>query len=348
MNNTDDTEYEEDEFDGEGYQEDESPEPEVFAESRELEGYPRQHMLLHPHNAVGIGHVHLRNGHQPQAHGLSFPRERATTIPMTTPHRLGHEFRDNANVQGTISRLDPQQPQTATPTAGPSRLSRLQVRHGLSVADVLPVVESSASPSPNELLPNDSGSGFLRAFPTFTPPGSGTLTPDLNYAEIGHGRGGQGSTIRGHPLTRERTPRQVTSSRLSPAPEPPLSNSSRANSDDEDEPNNAVPLEHTTPIASHLESGWVHSEADAGRELQDSVHSALGGERRGRPQRSGNHIQGSRSSEPRARSVKRTIRNTLNAAENYASSLLFGRSSADNVRPDHNGTAGAGPSFRSR
>jgi hypothetical protein len=32
MNNTDDTEYEDDEFDGEGYQEDDTPEPEIVTE----------------------------------------------------------------------------------------------------------------------------------------------------------------------------------------------------------------------------------------------------------------------------------------------------------------------------
>ncbi|KAF8914177.1 hypothetical protein CPB84DRAFT_1840911 [Gymnopilus junonius] len=342
MNNTDDTEYEEDDFDGEGYQEDDSPEPEAFTESRELDGYPRQAMLYHAQQP------HFQSGHRSQVHQVPFQRERPTTIPMSTPHRRGHESLDNSNAQGAVSHLDAQQAQAATPTTGPSRLSRLQVRHGLSVADVLPIVESSASPSPNELVPNGNGSEFLRAFPAFTPPGSGSLTPDLNYAEIGHGRGGQVTMTRAHTLARERTPRQTASSRLSPAPEPPLSTSSRANSDDENEPDNAIPPERTTPTTSHLESRWIHGETEAGHELQDSVHSALEAERRGRLQRSGNHAQGSRSTEPRARSVKRTIRNTLNAAENYASSLLFGRSSADNFRPDHNGTAGAGPSFRSR
>ncbi|KDR83946.1 hypothetical protein GALMADRAFT_236454 [Galerina marginata CBS 339.88] len=374
MNNTDDTEYEEDEFDGEGYQEDDTPEPEGVTEIREMEGYPRQHLLFNPNVTTGRGHQadHAQHpqqqphhGHHTQPHEFSFQRDRpnrASTIPMTTPRRDGHDVvpdisvSPTANLQGATSRLNAQI-QAATPTAGPSRPSRLQIRHARTVADVLPVVESSASPSPNELVPNDNGAGFFRTyqerpFGPVSPRGNGTLTPDLNYAEIGHGRGAQASTTRGHPLTRERTPRQTTAPRLSPTPEPPQSTSSRGDSDSEDEPDSGVLLERTTPIAPAHESRWLHREFVSTplgtRELHDSSQSALGAEPRGRREHPGNNGHGSRSSEPRARSVKRSIRNTLNAAEHYASSLLFGRPSGD-VRPEAPGSgSNAGPGSRLR
>ncbi|KAF8969451.1 hypothetical protein BDZ97DRAFT_1653835 [Flammula alnicola] len=362
LNNTDDTEYEEDDFDGEGYHEDDTPEPEALGEVREMEGYPRQHMLYNPNVTTTRGH-HPR--HLAQPHEFTFQRDRpnrAATIPMATPRHgrgIQPEVSPTTNLQGATSRLNAQI-QASTPTAGPSRLPRVQVRHGRTAADVLPIIESSQSSS--DAIPNiptdgigansDNGSGFFRTYTErpiagVSPRGNGAMTPDLNYAEIGHGRGAQGgSAVRVQAVAQERTPRQPSVSRISPAPEPPQSSSSRANSDSEGEIDNRVFRENTTPDVPANETKWIYREPvltpPANRELQESVQSALGTESRGRREQPGNSNEGqSSNSDPRARSVKRGIRNTLHAAENYATSLLFGRTSGD-VRPEASGP-GPGP-----
>ena len=359
MNHTDDTEYEEDDFDGEGYQEDETPEPDNFGEGRQMIGYPRQHILYNPN--VTTTRVHQPDhAHQPathpghgQVHEFAFQRDRpirASTAPTTTPRREP-EGSPTANLLGATSRLNAQI-QASTPTAGSTRLPRVRIRHGHTAADVLPIIESSSSQSQSEASRNnpsnaDNGSNFFRAYQDrpstsgISPRGNGALTPDLNYAEIGHGRGAQsGSTSRAqHLTTDERTPRPCFNSRLSPAPEPPRSASSHANSDSEDE------QEHTTPAAPYVDNKWMFREpvltAPATTELQHSVQPTA--ESRGRPEQT----QSSQTSQPRARSVKRSLRNTFSAAEHYASSLLFGRSSGDaSVRPEAGGS-GSGSGGRS-
>lgn len=352
MNHTDDTEYEEDDFDGESYHEDETPEPEGFGEGRQMIGYPRQHILYNPNVVTTRGH-HPDHTHQPTTHPehgpvheFAFQRDRpirASTAPTTTPRREP-EGSPTANLLGATSRLNAQI-QASTPTAGPPRLPRVRIRHGHTAADVLPIIESSSSQSLSEASRNDpsnvdNGSNFFRAYQDrpstsgISPRGNRALTPDLNYAEIGHGRGAQsGSTSRAqHLTTNERTPRPYFNSRLSPAPEPPQSASSRASSDSEDE------QAQTTPAAPYVDNKRTSREpvlTPATTEVQDSVESTLGSELRGRPEQT----QASQTSQPRARSVKRSLRNTFSAAEHYATSLLFGRSSGD-VRPEAGGSGG--------
>lgn len=357
MNHTDDTEYEEDDFDGEGYQEDETPEPEGFGEGRQMIGYPRQHILYNPNVTTTRG-PHPDQAHQPTAHPehgpaheFAFQRDRpvrASTIPTSTPRREP-EGSPTANLLGATSRLNAQI-QASTPTAGP-RLPRVRIRHGHTAADVLPIIESSSQSldeaSRNDPSNADHGSNFFRAHQDrpstngISPRGNRALTPDLNYAEIGHGRGAQtGSTSRAqHLTTNERTPRPYFNSRLSPAPEPPGSASSRTDSESEDEP------EQTTPAIPYADNKWTMIREPvltppATTEPQDSVQSTLGSESRGRPEQT----QASQTSQPRARSVKRSLRNTFSAAEHYASSLLFGRSSGD-VHPEAGGSgSGSGGS----
>ncbi|KAJ3516304.1 hypothetical protein NLJ89_g1209 [Agrocybe chaxingu] len=377
MNNTDDTEYEEDDFDGEGYQEDDTPEPEGFAEAREAEGYPRQQILYNPNVTTARGPQQAGQAlptpqahHRPRSHEFNFHRDRparTATVSLSNNHDGYHMtgVSPTANLQGATSILNAQI-QASTPTATSSRLPRVHIRHGRSVADVLPVVESSASPSPID-TPNqvggtsDNGSGFFRVYdrsaPAISPPGNGALTPDLNYAEIGHGRGGLNavaSTIRGHPMTRDRTPRQPPTSRAPPVVETPRSASSRGNSDSEDEMlTEGVSRDPPPPVTN--DNAWTFREPSlappANRELHDSVHSAFSGDIRGR-QEEEDALQDMQTptAGPRSRSVKRSIRNTFHAAEHYASSLLFGRSAGD-VRHDHPGEPGpssAGPSHASR
>lgn len=194
-----------------------------------------------------------------------------------------------------------------------------------------PVVEASTSPAPSDVASNRSagtaqsnGTGFFRTYQDFVSSSrsNGALTPDYNYAEIGHGRG--------------------TSSQLSHLP-PPLGNRTltsaatlhgatqgisqvmhSAGSQLEARyrqnqtiplplalPDNPVPwpqIEPPTPIAA--------PPANVSCSSTSSTPPAF------------NASSDPREPEGRGRSVRRSLRNTLNAAESYATSLLFGRSAA--------------------
>ena len=355
MNNTDDTEYEEDDFDAEAYQEDDTPEPEFFGETRDVEGYPRQNILINPTMTTPRG---SRIG--PSAPALQLPSHEftfqldqpagATTAP--TDARNGQqmgEISPSTNLHGATSRVNAQII-ASTPTLQP-RLYHGHPQLIRSVADVLPVVESPVSPPPSDVASNHSigtnnsnGAGFFRVYrerPTMSvsPQGYGALTPDLNYAEIGHGRGAQpgltdtGSTARSsfvqgstmqHNSNPDRTPRQPT---IAPphVTQETHPNSSQGSSESEEFTDRNV----RQNISVATDKSWSYQEPSltppATRELQASVQSALGVERRGRREQP----ESTQNAERRARSVKRSIRNTFHAAEHYASSLLFGRNSED-------------------
>ena len=367
MNNTDDTEYEDD-CDVDAYQEDDTPEPE-FVEARGAEGYPRQNILINP--IVTTPRGGSRTGPsapilQPPSHEFVFQLDRpmrATTFPMTDVHdsRQTTEFSPSTNLHGATSRLNAQiTASTPTPQA---RLPRGHSQITRSVADVLPVIESPISPPPSDVASNHSignnsnGVGFFRAYherPTMSvsPRGYGTLTPDLNYAEIGHGRGAQpgpsdtspiirGSNVRAgtrlqHSSNHDRTPRQLATAPPNVAQEIEVSHpsSSQGSSESDEFINWNVRQDMSVPA----DKAWSYHEpsltSSATRELQASVQSALGVERRGRREQP----ESIRNAERRARSVKRSIRSTFQAAEHYASSLLFGR----DMQVEGSGPAGSG------
>lgn len=372
MNNTDDTEYEEDDFDAEAYQEDDTPEPEFFGETRGVEGYPRQNILINPTMTTPRG---SRIGSsvpalQLPSHEFTFQLDQptgATTFP--TDARDGRQMREispSTNLHGATSRLNAQIT-ASTPTLQP-RLLHGHPQLIRSVADVLPVVESPISPPPSDVASNHSigtnnsnGAGFFRVYherPTMSVSPHGALTPDLNYAEIGHGRGAQpgptdtGSTARGsfvrgstgmqNSLNPDRTPRQPTIAPLYVTQET-HPNSSQGSSESEEFTDRNV--HHNISVAA--DKSWSYQEpsltSPTTRELQASVQSALGVDRRGRREQP----ESTQNAERRARSVKRSIRNTFHAAEHYASSLLFGRNSEDTQVEGSNPGSGMASGSRS-
>ena len=311
----------------------------------------------------------------PPAPALQLPSHEFTfqlDQPTTTSHADTHDGRQmeetspSTNLHGVTSRLNAQIT-ASTPTLQP-RLLHGHPQLIRSVADVLPVVESPISPPPSDAASNHSigtnnsnGAGFFRVYherPTMSisPQGYGALTPDLNYAEIGHGRGAQpgptdtGPTLRGsfvqgsttgmqHSLNSDRTPRQPM---IAPPhfPQETHSNNSRGTSESEgftDRNNSSVAADKS----------WIYHEPSltppTTRELQASVQSALGVERRGRREQP----ESTQNAERRARSVKRSIRNTFHAAEHYASSLLFGRNSDDTQVEGSNPGSGMASGSRS-
>jgi F-box and leucine-rich repeat protein GRR1 len=325
MNGTDDTEDEEDEIDAEAYREDDTPEPDPEEVDEDDEFGSRRMFLQLQQLASARGNRNALPTNPPPpvpGHEWVMPRRRSTAPPSTEVN-FNASLSATSRLRDAATRLN-SQVVAATPGAGPSRAARQTPR---GVADMLPIVETSRSPPPSERSAASGGGGFFRTYQEPAPgsPRNGALTPDLNYAEIGHGRGAQVP----HAHTHTHTPRRGEG--LVPHHRPPLievdssqSLISAGSSSGSSRPTAAQPQTAQTTAASVV---WPYREptsptSPTTRELQESVQSALGGEAR----------------EPRGRSVKRSLRNTLNAAEQYASSLIFGRRSPP--MPDD----GSGPS----
>lgn len=361
MNNTDDTEYEEDDFDGEGYQEEDTPEPETVVD----EGYPRQQILYNPNVTTTPrgptstqsyqAHQHFhpqQQFHPPPPVDLQQNLARGPVIYMPAHYRTTPDRAPSASLAEASMRLSAHQA-SGVPLGAPSRVPRLPPagqRPSRSVADALPIVESSASLSPIDTpgrvsaAASDNGAAFFRTYndrpsTALSPRGDGTLTPDLNFAEIGHGRGTQStgaSTIRGHVLNR--TPRQQPR----PVHEAP---SSRRHSFVEYFTNEMASDNTRESLHPRTERvGWTYIEPvlpnPLNRELHDYVQMALDVESRGRS----DQVEGNTErSGQRSRSVRRQIKNTFHAAEHYASSL-FHRSSGHVDDGGGGGSADAGTS----
>lgn len=302
--------------------------------------------------------------HHNGAHGYQVIRAPQQHIPIDvqpTVAYVSREFlmtRERASMP--ISRGSPghMSPTAPTPTAGPSRRSR-----GFGHQ---PIVEASTSPAPSEAASNRSGgtnhstgTAFFRNYVDAASAArtGGVITPDLVFAEIGHGRGtgpipgtnGQLSPRREQPLVVPSGPQAygsqiaIITNGMSPAHMPIIEDDggSRINSQTPNgHPTNGYPVladssnsyQHQhTPQRTDSSSSWTqiqHEETSQSmpnspttRELHDSVQSAFA------------HRQNSdgRDVDGRGRSVKRSLRSTINAAEHYASSFLFGRGSSANV-----------------
>ncbi len=369
MNNTDDTEYEEDEFD-EGYQEDDTPEPETMADVQ-VEDDPRQQMLYNnngadtraQHSGSSLQGQHDHNpppqyNPPPELPIQQNPAARASAIYMPAHYRTTPDRAPAANLAEAWNRLETHIPVAASTSAlrAPSiAAGQRQIR---TVADALPIVESSASPSPLDTpgrlsaAASDNGGGFFRAHndrppATLSPRGNGALTPDLNFAEIGHGRGAQShaSTTRGHALNR--TPRQQPSSR--PAPESRPRRHTSFEHISREMVSEATVRDNSRPSRV---GDWTYQEPvlpnPVNRELHDYVQMAFD-DRRGR--RAQVEAPAERS-EPRSTSVRRHIKNTFHAAEHYANSLFHRSSGHVNESGDtsgnHPGTSGSNRGARSR
>ncbi|KAF8195711.1 hypothetical protein K438DRAFT_1826391 [Mycena galopus ATCC 62051] len=330
MNGTDDTEDEEDDIDAEAYREDDTPEPDPddFEEDDEF-GSRRMFLQLQQlASARGTrGPANLPTNPPPPVPGNDFGFRRpirASTLPP--PQTDFNSQSATSRLRDAATRLN-NQIAAAAPAAGPSRVSAATRQIPRGVADMLPIVETSRSPPPpSERSVASGGGGFFRTYQQ--EPGSprnGALTPDLNYAEIGHGRGARHLPRRGEGMVpRHRPPFIEVDSSGSTA--------SASSREDSASTNRTVTQTGQTPGGSVV---WPYREPASPtspattRELQESVASALGA----------NGAVGG-GGESRGRSVKRSLRNTLNAAEQYASSLIFGRRSPP---PDD----GAGPATSS-
>ncbi|KAJ6515725.1 hypothetical protein C8R45DRAFT_888759 [Mycena sanguinolenta] len=337
MNGTDDTEDEEDEIDGEAYREDDTPEPdpEDFEEDDEF-GSRRMFLQLQQlATARGArGPSTLPTNPPPPVPGNDFGFRRpmrASTLPPSQTDFNSNPQSATSRLRDAATRLNNQIAAAApapVSTAGPSRTGPATRQTARGVADMLPIVETSRSPPPASERSAASAGGFFRTYQQ--EPGSprnGALTPDLNYAEIGHGRG----AVQHNAHAQTHLPRRGEG--MTPRHRPPFievdssGSLASASSQGDSTPNRTTNAGVQTSTASVV---WPYREpasptSPTTRELQESVASALG---------TGGAVGG--GGESRGRSVKRSLRNTLNAAEQYASSLIFGRRSP----PVHDESAG--------
>jgi F-box and leucine-rich repeat protein GRR1 len=280
---------------------------------------------------------HRRNSlNLPQSHEFVFRRDRpirGATIPPTVH---ANQLPPSANIQGATSRLNAQIAAHTPP--GPSPRPRGQGQGLRSMADILPIIEQSVTPPPSDVASNRSeganqtnGAGFFRlpeegGSSNGSSRNNGTLTPELIFAEIGHGRGTSGTHSPTLPSRHLRRGHDAALELRQPLV------------DDDHRPLRPVPLPQTQteivheqtsttilPITTHQHQNtsqprspsvvWPYREPnDPGTPLHSPTRDLHG------------PVQPAPSADGRGRSVKRSFRNTLNVAEHYASSFLFGRS----------------------
>ncbi|RDB22547.1 SCF E3 ubiquitin ligase complex F-box protein grrA [Hypsizygus marmoreus] len=345
MNEADDTEYEDDDEDDYTYNAEDTPEP--FEDDIDDDDTSRR--MFSESAYAASARDYRQPAHSPPSHEFVFRRDhhsRAATIPparSTTAH-----VPTSVNIEGATNRLNAQI-LAASMVAGPTARQPPSLGIGSShrsMADALPIIEPSNSPPPSDIPSNRStrtnqsnGAGFFRTYQdrapsNASPRGHGALTPDLNFAEIGHGRGTNGT---------------VNHSMVQPNPypgreeifhqRPPLVEADQRVF-------HPAPSTHYQPrevqmaglVAStsytghdrghtHLSSVWPYREpADTAIPLSRTTGDLSEAN------------EASPAADGRGRTSKRNFRNTLNVAESYANSFLFRRSRS---RPDEG--SGANP-----
>ncbi|OSC98957.1 RNI-like protein [Trametes coccinea BRFM310] len=285
----------------------------------------------------------------PRAHERPFQEDHSSHRTHYVPsreHMMAREHRRHPAPRAQPRAQAAAQPMWLDTSAGPSR-----PRRGFGQQ---PLIEQSTSPTPSEAASNRSagtnhstGTAFFRTYADGnTPARNGVMTPDLVYAEIGHGRGGGPgpSTIlvqnharrdagpvvessyassssspsgRGMmPSTQPSIGMAVFDSRhtaFHPRDPPPRYDYAVSRSPILHDASNQYMRTHGVPDAvpgfSVLRetSPRSLSPTPSTRELQESVHSALAG--------TNGHVP--MEVDGRGRSVKRTLRNTFAAAETF-------------------------------
>ncbi|KAG1752626.1 uncharacterized protein EDB91DRAFT_1045047 [Suillus paluster] len=229
------------------------------------------------------------------------------------------------------------------PVAGPSNPALRRSR----MFGYQPVIEISTSPTHSDVPSNRSagtaqsnGAGFFRTYqePISSARSNGAVTPDYNFAELGHGRGTEHDTIEhiGPPVPRHSftSPTSFNAAagpstqgitqvmhsanfefRLAQNPERHGSMMDQANM-----ANSyylapaAASSDRLVPWPPMRPEPMYDIPSHTSQELQDSVQAAL------------SPPTDAREAEGRGRSVKRSLRNTFHAAEHF----FFGRGSTSN------------------
>ncbi|KXN89591.1 SCF E3 ubiquitin ligase complex F-box protein grrA [Leucoagaricus sp. SymC.cos] len=249
-NGTDDTEYEDDDY--EIFNDDGTPEPDAEAE---MDQTP---VALNPPPVPPVTMTIQRGGragsNQPQAHEFVFNRDRsprAATIPTSTigAGRQGNNVPPSVNILGATSRLNAQiQDGMAIPITGPSRRGRQGADADQTIIDMLPIVETSSGSIGEQ-------GGFQFA---------GYSSPDQHYAEMGYQQTYQ------QPMMRQQMDGATYTQYV--APGAPISTGSHPTAMDVDQwsmPDSAP--SHSEPTAGPSGSGDT-SQWNVGRTLRGVFH----------------------------------------------------------------------------
>jgi len=293
-------------------------------------------------------------------------------------HRPAHSSLNTSHHSETALQRDrtirpPAQPYVASPDPQPAtharanghttagQTSNVSRRTPARAFGHQPIIETSNSPTPSDLASNrstgtnQSNGAFFRTYEgvASSSRSNGALTPDLNFAEIGHGRG---AVNNGSHTTQSHNRRGMDPI----APFSAIANSSshgitqamHSSGSQLDVRNGHMQVLADSSNSYRRSSDglvtWPHVQSEAiasspstspTRELHDSVQSALGVS-----------VQESReAAEGRGRRVKRSLRNTISAAENYASSFWFRRgasSAAQDANAEWSNGMDSGPQAR--
>lgn len=284
-----------------------------------------------PHQTVPVD-VQPHITAPPTNRELSMSRDRAS-VPVARHSVQLHN--------GNIPHIQP-----VSPTPGPPRRSR-----GFGH---LPIIEASTSPTPSEAASNRSGgtnhstgTAFFRNYndATHQQTRAGVITPDLVFAEIGHGRGADGASHQSNGRWSSDSVVLVSPPHSASYGSLPLSVSAHGmytdqangfNTNIADSPN---AFHRPSPRTDAGSSSWtlipepVTGSTDAllpGRERQDSAPDT--------------HANG-QETDSRGRHAKRGLRNTFTSAEQFASSFFFGRVGANGHPPE--GPSGSSSRHRS-
>jgi F-box and leucine-rich repeat protein GRR1 len=309
------------------------------------------------------------HGHPPNSNSNSNStglQHRSTHIAIDASHHPDLTMQRERTVRAasqaqTIISPDPRSPNSRingnTSAGAGSSTSRRTTIRGFGQQ---PVIETSTSPAPSDVASNrstgtnQSSGAFFRTYQEAAPSSrsNGALTPDLNFAEIGHGRGANNATgqnmnpvAQGHGRRGlDSTPQinaiaGLSSHSLLQATHPSGSQVDIRRSLGHDRSQALADSSNSYRRSSDGLVAWPHVQGEmvspsppsspTTRELHESVQSALG-------------ISSQDGREGRGRRVKRSLRNTISAAENYATSFLFGRGhsgvSEGNVGSSNTGT----------
>lgn len=297
------------------------------------------------HPAHGIPRLHPRSAHEEPTVNRPFQLSgREFTMTRESRRHPTPRAQPRAQIAGPPTWLD---------AAGPSR-----PRRGFGQQ---PLVEQSTSPTPSDAASNRSagtnhstGTTFFRTYAEANGTvRNGVMTPDLIYAEIGHGRGaGPGpSTILVQTHGRRDTGPAIENANPAMSASPPTrslvapvqASLGMAVFEPRHAPHHRDPrsdfVPGRSPILHDASNSYMrpHHHPDGGvgfsvlretsprslspvpntRDLQESVHSALAG------------TSPMMDTDARGRSVKRTLRNTFAAAETFFSGRPAGGSGGD-------------------
>ncbi|KAL4076131.1 hypothetical protein J3A83DRAFT_4225136 [Scleroderma citrinum] len=269
-------------------------------------------------------------------------------VSIVTPRHSNIAVQHNPTLSSSsVAPLSTEPPATYTPTeqAPPSALPIVESSSGVQRHQrgfgLHPVVETPTSPVPSDVASNRSagttqstGTGFFRTYQEFASSSrsNGALTPDYNYAEIGHGRGTNSPFSQLPPVfgNRALTPAATLHGTTHGITQIIHSASTSLEVHPRQGQSLSLPLTMVDYIPWPIHEPPTPAATPSGNPSSASNDPPTF-----------NASSDPREPEGRGRSVRRSLRNTLNAAEHYATSL-FGRTSASASNNAHDSGSGTG------